>query len=168
MHDDFFDQSDYHWGSGIIHKDSSLRSTDWMKDRSFNSLDPLRSPRRRLKRITKVIRFTCNLTVSELHDGYCIDWLPIISNNYFRNPEISFSPYSQNLKTKFCRVMCSEFVYVVFTRDSFTRLWKFNLWRHHDKCHVICLYHEPQWPPSKDLEPHVYLGYPISYTVLRA
>ena len=78
------------------------------------------------ERISKVIRFTCNLTIPELHDGYCIDWTPIIGNNYFRYPEISFSPYPQNLKTKFSRVMCPEFVYVVFTRDSFTRLWKLN------------------------------------------
>lgn len=94
---------------------------------SFYFLDPLRSPLRWFERITKVIRFMCNLTILELHDAYCIDRMPIVGNNYFRYPKISFSPYPQNLKTKFSRVMRSEFVYVVFTRDPLTRLWKTQL-----------------------------------------
>jgi len=105
----------------------SFRSVDDIVPyKSLYSLNPLRSPLRRFERITKVVRFMCNLTIPELHDAYCIDWTPIIGNNNFRYPKISFPPYSQNFKTKFSRVMCSEFVYIVFTRDPFTRLRKLN------------------------------------------
>jgi hypothetical protein len=68
----------------------------------------------------------CDLTISELHDGYYIDWTPIIGDNQFSYPEISFSTNSQDFKSKFSGVMCPEFVYVVLTQDSFARLWKFN------------------------------------------
>jgi hypothetical protein len=53
----------------------------------------------------------CDFIISELYDAYDIDWTPtIISNNVFGYPEISFSPYPQDLKTDFGRVMRSEFV----------------------------------------------------------
>src|ERR671919_83949 len=99
-----------------------LREEIW----SFNSLDPLRSPLRWFKRICVVMRFMYYLSISELHDGCHIDWTPIIGNNYFRYPEIPLSPSPQDLKTKFSGVMCPEFVYVVLTKDSFARLWKFD------------------------------------------
>jgi hypothetical protein len=48
---------------------------------SFYSLYPLRSPLRWFERISIVVCFMCNLTISELHDGYHIDRTPIISDN---------------------------------------------------------------------------------------
>src|SRR5215510_16515194 len=76
---------------------------------SSDFLDPLRSPFRWLKRIRIVMCFVCNLPILELHNGYYIDWTPIIGNNQFSYPEISLSTRPQDLKTKFGWVMCSKF-----------------------------------------------------------
>ena len=110
---------------------------------SLNSLDPLRSPLRWFERICVEMRFLSN---SELPDGYHIDWTPIIGDNQFSYPEISFSTNSQDFKSNFSRVMCPEFVYVALTQDSFARLWKFN----HNIIMIKpmdSLNHEPMWLP---------------------
>ena len=87
---------------------------------------PLRSPLRWFKWIRKVGCFKCDLTIPELHDIYYIDWTPpVICNDIFSYP-VPFSPNSQDFKGKFGWVVCSEFINVVFARDSFIRLWKFN------------------------------------------
>src|ERR671918_461246 len=94
---------------------------------SFDYLDPLGSPLGRFERTSKVNRFTCNLTISELHNIYCIKrTASIIRNNIFTYPETSLSTHPQNLKTNFSRVMFPEFCYIVFTRELFTGLRKFN------------------------------------------
>src|SRR5215204_3150063 len=45
--------------------------------------------------------------VSKLHNGYYIDWTPIIGDNQFSYPEISFSTNSQDFKSEFSGVMCT-------------------------------------------------------------
>ena len=65
---------------------------------SSDFLDPLRSPFRWLKRIRIVMCFVCNLPILELHNGYYIDWTPIIGNNQFSYPEISLSTRRRILK----------------------------------------------------------------------
>lgn len=94
------------------------------------------------------------------HDNNHIDWTPIIGNDQFNYPEISFSTNSQDSKSNFSGIMCPEFVYVVLPPDSFTRLWKFNY-------NVIMikflrsLNHEPLRLPNNDPRWHVFPGYSI-------
>jgi len=132
---------------------------------SFNSLDPLRSPLRWFEGISKVIRFTCNLTISELNDGYHIDWTPVIGDNSFSDPEISFSPNSQDFKSKFSGGNV-PWVHICFAYQGFVRQTvEIQPQHHHDKTHGLSLNHEPMWLPSSDPRWQVFLGFSISSSI---
>jgi len=86
-----------------VQKLNSFSCFQW----SLDCLDPLRSPFRWFERSCIVMRFMCDLTISKLHDAYGMDWTPpIIGDNQFSYPEISFSTNSQDFKNNFRGVMC--------------------------------------------------------------
>src|SRR5215203_1149746 len=89
----------------------SLGFLSFCEGNILDCLNPLGSPFRWFERICIVMRFMCDLTISKLHDAYCMDWTPpIIGDNQFSYPEISFSTNSQDFKSNFSGVMCPEFV----------------------------------------------------------
>jgi hypothetical protein len=65
---------------------------------STHSLNPLASPRRRLKRIREVLRFMNYFTVAEFHDAHGVCWPALVGDYVFRNPEIGFSEHSPNVE----------------------------------------------------------------------
>ena len=103
-HDDLFDSFlDYLCNSGI---DISVYFTFFVLSAVIDYLDPLRSPFGWFERICIVMRFMCDLTISELHYAHHIDWTPVIGNNQFNYPEISFSTNSQDFKSNFSGIIC--------------------------------------------------------------
>ena len=64
----------------------------------YHPLDPLGSPSRWFERISVIVRLMCNPAFSEFHDTHNIDWTPIIGDNQFNYPEISFSTNRKILK----------------------------------------------------------------------
>ena len=64
----------------------------------LHSFDPLRSPRRRRKRLTEVLRFVEYFVASKLVDVYGIPRLSVVGNYDLAYPKVAAPTYSQHFR----------------------------------------------------------------------
>ena len=80
--------------------------------------DPLRAPGTRLEGIRKILCFTCNLVVTELHDAHGVGRLTVICQDVFADPKITAANDSPHSETLFTRLLSACDLYVASTADS--------------------------------------------------
>jgi hypothetical protein len=86
-------------------------------------LDPLRPPRRRRKRIGKVLRFVGHLVPTELHDAHRVSSLFLIRNEVLGNLQDTCTHYSPHLEPRrLVGVMPTKSLDVASAPNAFARL----------------------------------------------
>src|SRR5580692_4070385 len=86
-------------------------------------LNPLASPRRRLKGICEILCLVHDLAVAELHNAHRIGRSPLIGDRVFRDPDVLFSDNSPDAEVRrFAGMMTSQCLQILPPDDSFARL----------------------------------------------
>ena len=62
-------------------------------------LDPLAPPVRSLERVREILGLVHDLAVAKLHDAHRVCWSPLVGDDVFGNPEITFSEDSPDVET---------------------------------------------------------------------
>ncbi len=66
---------------------------------SRDPLDPLAPPVRSLERVREILGLVHDFAVAKLHDAHRVCWSPLVDDDVFGNPEITFSEDSPDVKT---------------------------------------------------------------------
>src|ERR1700733_11977201 len=86
-------------------------------------LNPLTSPRWRLEGICKILRFVHDLSIAEFHNTDSVCRMPLVSDNIFRDPELTFSENSPDIEARwFTGMMTPQRLQIVSSKDSLARL----------------------------------------------
>src|ERR1700677_952525 len=94
---------------------------------SRDPLDPLAPPVRSLERVREILGLVQDLTVAKLHDAHRVCWSPLVGDDVFGDPEITFSEDSPDVETRrLARMMASQCLQVNSPDDSLTRLRVFT------------------------------------------
>jgi hypothetical protein len=88
---------------------------------SLHPLNPLAPPGWRLEGIREILCLMHNLSVAEFHNAHCICRSPLIGDYVFRDPEITFSEHSPDVKTgRLAGMMTSQSLQIASPEDSLT------------------------------------------------
>ena len=67
---------------------------------SRDPLDPLAPPVRSLERVREILGLVHDLAVAKLHDAHRKCWPPLVGDDVFGNPEITFSEDFPDVETR--------------------------------------------------------------------
>ena len=66
---------------------------------SWNLLNPLAAPGRRVEGVGEVLRLVDDLAVAELHDAHGVRRLALVGDDVLRHPEIACADYAPDVET---------------------------------------------------------------------
>ena len=82
-----------------VHNLEPPRPIPRLKAALRDTLNPLTSPGRSREGIREILRFVHDLPIAELHNAHSVCWLPLVGDCVFRDPEITLSENSLDVKT---------------------------------------------------------------------
>src|SRR5271155_5355303 len=80
---------------------------------------PLRPPGWCLEGIREILCLVHDLAVAELHNAHCVCWPPLVGDCVFRDPEITFSENSLDVKPRrLAGMMTPQGLQIASSEDS--------------------------------------------------
>src|ERR1700733_6575148 len=100
-----------------------MRSERMIGFLSRHPRNPLAPPGGRLEGIREILCLVHDLTVAELHNAHCVRRPPLVGDCVFRDPKITVSENSFDVKTgRLAWMMTPQSLQIASPEDSFARL----------------------------------------------